>query len=226
MQESIMSRGSDMRSLWFLVIPITLLLIMACGGGGGASEDDQTATGADGSSQLGETSNSNGDQDYPSGPYGTAKGDIIQNHRFYEVGSDSWVDMKGFYKSGKLLLLNSSSGTCPSCKEEAQELVKIYEKYHTDCLEVLYTMFTDDNGLPPSIEWLKSYAAGMGISYPIAIDYTDPDTGTFQLSLYYAAEYVPMNMIIDTGTMKILHKQTGFSSGTLEGLIFQYCSDF
>ena len=79
---------------------------------------------------------------YPAPPYAVDTFQIMPNMSFYNPWEDNWITLEDFYQSEttKALLVVSSAGWCGPCLGEAAALVEMYEEYHQDGLEIVYTL--------------------------------------------------------------------------------------
>jgi len=79
---------------------------------------------------------------YPDGPYSLELFDVVPDMQFYNPWVDDWVALSDFFKheKNKALVIVSSAGWCGPCLMEAAALIEVYEKYHFDGLEIIYTL--------------------------------------------------------------------------------------
>ena len=79
---------------------------------------------------------------YPDGPYSIELFNVIPDMKFYNPWMDQWIALSDFFKheKNKALVMVSSAGWCGPCLMEAAALIEIYEKYHFDGLEIIYTL--------------------------------------------------------------------------------------
>ena len=94
---------------------------------------------------------------YPLPPYSLNLFGVIPNMTFYDPWKDTWIELGEFYKSEdtKALLLVSSAGWCGPCLMEAAALVDIYEDYHVDGLEIIYTL--GNTNIPGDVPFDTTY---------------------------------------------------------------------
>ena len=79
---------------------------------------------------------------YPEGPYSLELFKIIPNMTFYNPWKDEWFSISEVFQheEKKAFILVSSAGWCGPCLLEAAALIDIYNKYHEDGLEIIYTL--------------------------------------------------------------------------------------
>ena len=153
------------------------------------------------------------DGSYPAGPYGKTPGSVIDNHRFKNPNTGMIVELKDFYKEGEVILINASSGWCSVCKAEVGELNKLYDKYHAQGFDVVYTLFEDQYSNPPTDAYAKSWQSTYKAKFDILID------SNFELGVYFDKSATPMNMLVRTKDMKIIYLSVGFDQMTIESKI-------
>ena len=166
---------------------------------------------------------------YPEPPYGGEVGEVARNVCF-----DAWEDPKAsdfeptalrrtcladFFQPNtterSLLLINTAaiwcqacqteyagSGTRPSLNEEVQER-------WPDGLRALGGLFQDAAGQPASAEDAARWARTFDVEFPFGVD------SDFVLGAFANPELQPMNMLVDTSSMRILLKLQTDDPGTL-----------
>jgi len=164
---------------------------------------------------------------YPPGPYGTTRGATIQNLSFlgwrhpdlagYEPTKLETVRLSDFYdpdrRTGvKLLAVNASAVWCSVCRREYQEMHSndVYAKLRPLGLEILGTLFEDNNSFPAQPLDLKNWAgvSAHSVTFPFALD------PGFKLGAYFDSDATPLNMLIDVRTMTIVQVTMGISDPT------------
>jgi thiol-disulfide isomerase/thioredoxin len=175
---------------------------MACSSGGGTP-----ATG-------GATCQPNGGTAaYPSGGCGTEQGDTIANLSFSGrpqggTSARTTIQFSDYYNptgdttKARYLVIDVSALWCTYCKDEAPQLATLKQKYGTSV--VFFTDLAQNEMSAPATDadvdaWITAYK----LVTPIA---TDP---MFQLGAYFDPTSMPLNMIVDLKTMKIVTKITG-----------------
>jgi peroxiredoxin len=158
---------------------------------------------------------------YPAAPYGTAAGTTLANLSFADPDGTSTVDLQSLRAAGdkRLLLVITSAGWCSACIEEQPELNRLYNTYKDCGLEVLLTVFEDDQTYPatPALaaQWKSSYSN----TFPVVAD------APFVLKEYYDESYTPMVMFVDLETMEILSIATGQVDAATEAFIRQQLAE-
>jgi hypothetical protein len=163
--------------------------------------------------------------EYPAGPYGYAKGSVIENFKLSgfanaQVQSESLEALElamfynptgdGVYPEGSLLgagnpkpkalLINVGSVWCGPCNYEADTVLPVeYAKYKPMGGEFLLQL-ADGNtpGKPATIKSLQTWTDKYDVDYPATID------PSYKLGALFVASAYPQNLIIDTRTMKIV----------------------
>lgn len=108
---------------------------------------------------------------YPLPPYSLDLFGVVSNMTFYDPWKNSWIELGDFYKSEdtKAILLVSSAGWCGPCLAEAAALVDVYEDYHVDGLEIIYTL--GNTNIPGDV--------------PFDTTYDDPGSADFKADLQF-----------------------------------------
>jgi hypothetical protein len=164
----------------------------------------------------------------PAGPYGTAKGATIANLSFigwhdpaasgYTRANFETVRLSDFYNPAKapeaprVLVINASAVWCSVCRAEYTHLSRdqIYVNYRPKGIEILGVLFEDNDGFPARPQDLELWGGANGFQVPFPL-VLDPG---FKSGIYFASDATPLNMIIDTSTMKILDITMGFDART------------
>ncbi len=167
---------------------------------------------------------------YPCGPYGTSKGDVIEDVTFVGFADpdtfckplkDQAIDFsksKKFSfgdwhrppegcpdKKKQLMWVVVSAGWCGPCRAEIQEtMAAIKQGAIDDRLALVDILFEDDNAQPATESYAKNlWAQYVGITFPLLLD------PSFKMGKYFDREAVPFNMLVDLETMKIVFRATG-----------------
>jgi len=79
---------------------------------------------------------------YPPGPYSLELFKVLPNMSFYDPWTLEWLELSSLYQHEeiKAFILVSSAGWCGPCIKEAAALISVYEEYHEDGLEIIYTL--------------------------------------------------------------------------------------
>jgi len=163
---------------------------------------------------------------YPSGPYGVAVGDVLQDATFFGYknaeasvsGELESFSLSDFYdpdgeKGIDLIYVSISAAWCPPCQAEAKALPEMIESLAKDGLGVAF--FQDlyeggEVGAPGTQRdldrWLKRYQ----LPFPVVID---PKA---KMNAYFDRNSIPYSLVVDAKTMKILGTEAGFDSRKVE----------
>lgn len=168
-----------------------------------------------------------GGGDYPSGPFGTDTGSVVQDANFSGWMNPSAVGFQGdfetvsfadFYdpdgsKGNEIILINTAAVWCSACKDEHQDLPEFYEKNAERGFVVVSLLFQDARGEPADRSDLELWTEVNETNFPMALD---PD---FKMGAYASAETAPLNLIVDARNMVILEKFIGNQAAVIESLI-------
>ena len=164
---------------------------------------------------------------YPAGPYGTNRGATIQNLSFlgwkhpdqagYDPSKFETIQLADYYDPDghtgiKLLAVNASAVWCSVCRREYQEmkLNNTYASLHPLGLEILGTLFEDNNSYPAQPQDLRNWSAvsSHSVKFPMGLD------PGFKLGAYFDSDATPLNMLIDVRTMTIVQITMGIPDPT------------
>lgn len=154
---------------------------------------------------------------YPDGPFGLTAGDHLANLSFAKPDGSGSLDLQSLRAAGdkRLLLVATSAGWCTACIQEQPELNRLYETYGDCGLEILLSVFEDQDTNPatPALaaQWKETY----GNLFPVVAD------APFVWKDYYDENYTPMVMFVDLDTMEILSISTGQVDAAAELFIRQ-----
>ena len=190
--------------------PLAALLLSAC-----SSSDKQVpfddGKGSVGAAELGEPREA-----YPTAPYGSREGAIIENFPFlgwhapkassYDTSRLEPLSLGQFYdpegdKGVKLLVLTSTAVWCSACKQEYKDMAGNVAAYEAKGVRFLGALFQDatlPTPKPAKPSDLVLWARTFDVTFPFVLD---PD---LKLGSFFDVEATPMEMIVDTKTMKIL----------------------
>jgi hypothetical protein len=209
------------------------------GGGAGASGDAGAQAGSDAGSAAPEagavlptivppTGADFAPVDYPSGPYGTRIGSVIENFTFigwrrpadaaYDLAELETLSLADFYNPHgekgpmKLLAVNASAVWCAVCQSEYHQMLNddTYATYREKGVEILGTLFQDRNYGPSQPTDLKNWAGNplFLVEFPFVLD------PGFKLGAFFASDATPLNMVVDLRTMEIRYLMMGYNPST------------
>ncbi len=179
---------------------------------------------------------------YPCGPYGTEAGDIAENMEFLgfadpnyncKAHKDKAMDLqhkvritfadwyrdsseptcKSFNK--ELLWVMVVAGWCGPCQGEVDAVENMYIKGQIDeRVEVLNIIFENANRGEPidetfTLQWIGIF----NLTFPVVMD------PSFKMGKYFDKRATPFNMLVDTKTGKIIHRQVGPDINTMQAKI-------
>jgi hypothetical protein len=169
---------------------------------------------------------------YPPGPYGVSAGQVITNFEFQgfyapqansDAGSVRSIKLSDFYnESGKdvfsdgspygagspkpkALLIDIGAVWCSPCQFEAKSVLPAeYSKYHEQGAEFLFDLADGpQSGVSATPSELTNWVRKFKTVYPSGID---PQR---ELGSAFKADAYPVNILIDTRTMKIVNIVAG-----------------
>ena len=168
---------------------------------------------------------------YPDGPYSLELWKVMPNMKFYQPWRDEWIELSDFFlhEEHKALLVVSSAGWCGPCLQEAASLVGVYNEYHEDGLEIIYTLgntnipgdapfddpeyWQDDIFFMEMWESMTSQEANKVVGYQM---YADPDR---EFIKYFPNHAWPLSMLVTTKDMGIRLVEEGYWSALMENKI-------
>jgi len=158
------------------------------------------------------------DNPYPDGPYGGFLDDTIANYSFNgyinDHPSEGAVEASGYVEGFTLqdirrlgtydfLLINVAAEWCAGCRVEAQQIPGLYDGW-ADKRGYVMSVITQDSRSEPALKrHLDSWISTYPINYTMVHDpqgFIDREIGP---------DVLPLNIIIDLRTMKILHRVFG-----------------
>jgi thiol-disulfide isomerase/thioredoxin len=158
---------------------------------------------------------------YPSGPYGTRVGSVIENlawmgYRDGDGNGDPFdedareVTLEEFFSGrdpdAKIILINSAAGWCGPCQEEAPILRGLHNEYDGRGVRILSAIFETTSGSPAGVSYARTWGTTFNLPFAMVADPSD------LLGPYYVENAVPMNMFVDAETMEIVEVYHGFDS--------------
>ncbi len=163
---------------------------------------------------------------YPCAPEGGYNidiilGDVIENQSFTPgnqiakdlSGDDDMLDFSDFYMMSeahdrglKGLMIFSTTGWCPYCSLEAEDLSQIYDEYRARGIIIMGLVVQDELGQDATVEYANSYSEKYNWNIPAAagalpVEYW-PSRNT--------AIYFPLNTFIDLTTMRVVIVAEGY----------------
>lgn len=151
---------------------------------------------------------------YPSGPYGTAIGDTIEDLPM--IDSDgSPLSLGDFYadEANKVLIIYNTVAYCQSCAAKTAELTALNNEYGSRGLMPVVPLYENTQYLPAEADDAAQYKTRLGLQFPVTAD----GPGVFHR--YFSELAYPMVMIIDVETMTILYKETSWQRAQVDSVI-------
>ena len=151
--------------------------------------------------------------------------------KFYQPWRDKWLELSEFYlhEEHRAILIVSSAGWCGPCLMEAASLVEVYDKYHEDGLEIVYTLgntnlpgdvpfddseyWQDDMFFMEMWETMASQEANKMVNYQM---YADPER---EFIKYLPNHAWPLSLLVTTKDMGIRLVEEGYWSALMENKI-------
>ena len=155
---------------------------------------------------------------YPDGPFGTEEGDTLGNLSFqgflnpqkvsHDAASLETISFSDYYdptgsNGSQLLLIDTAAVWCSACRTEHEGLSAKNDEYSPKGLRIVGTLFQNAKSDPATITDLKNWVETFASDYAMVLD---PD---YQLGSYATADTAPLNMVVNTRTMKIEKKILG-----------------
>jgi hypothetical protein len=151
---------------------------------------------------------------YPGGPNGVSQGSIADGSLTWQGYADganqlSTVTIKDYFdcdgsKGINALLVLTSASWCGACQQEAQEMPATIASWAGMGIKVLTLMIEDDNSNPATPPVALAWKNQFGLSNAVVADpdFSFAPPGSVGL---------PLNVIIDPRTMKIVDTEEGYS---------------
>lgn len=155
---------------------------------------------------------------YPPGPYGVKPGSIIADitwqgwrnpvavghdpEKFETISLSDYYDAAG-EKGYRAIVLNASARWCSICKLEQSHLRAQRDKWQSKGVVFIGSLFEGTTADPAKASDLVAWSRTYQIDWVLVLD---PNN---QLGLFFDRAASPMNMVIDTRTMKIRDIVTG-----------------
>jgi hypothetical protein len=175
-----------------------------------------------------------GSASYPSPPYGTSQGDVVDDLCFqgwtdpekagYDPTKLTKICLSDFHADPavRLLLVESCAIWCVACKFEyggsmdRPSLEKQLEARKSKGFRVLGTLFQNGAGGPAAPTDAAQWASVYSLTFPFAVD------SDHQLGLFTSPNVAPFNLLIDTRTMKIVLGVEGDEPAVLFGKVDEF----
>ena len=151
---------------------------------------------------------------YPEGPFGVTEGSTIDNLDFVTSEGEAFdLNMIHSDENKKLLLITTSAGWCSACIEEQPFLKETYENNVARGLEVVVTVFEDDQFQPADVELAADWKETHDLPFDVLADADQ------KFADYYDTALTPMNMFVDLDTMEIIKIGVGADRSLIESIV-------
>ncbi len=143
--------------------------------------------------------------DFPVGPYGVTVGDTISNFQLQDCDGNE-VQLKDYFGSAKVILINKVAGWCTVCRREIPLLQEWYADLHEDGFELLQPVIEKSiPGQPADVEFCRSWRERYEIEFPVLVD---PDNIFLGYHKDVTQPGTPLNILLDRN-MRIVLIQEG-----------------
>ncbi len=149
---------------------------------------------------------------YPDGPYGLEQGDVIGDLELVDVAGDT-VAMRTFHggPAGALLLYVTATW-CFTCGPEIGWLNDYAPRVDGD-LVAMSVLLQNKQFEDATTADAVAFSEGYGAQFPTVLD---PDG---ELDELRQEAFIPLNLLIDTASMRITLRETGFDDAALDEAI-------
>ena len=149
---------------------------------------------------------------YPDGPYGLEQGDVIDALELVDVAGDP-VALRMFHggPAGALLLYVTATW-CFTCGPEIGWLNDYAPRLDGD-LVAMSVLLQNKEFKDATAADAVAFSEGYGAQFPTVLD---PDG---ELDEVRQEAFIPLNLLIDTASMRITLRETGFDDEALDGAI-------
>ena len=155
---------------------------------------------------------------YPAGPYGLKQGDTIAAVRLFDSDGKA-VDVGSYYRGrAPALLLYVTATWCFTCGPEVGWLNDYAARTSGD-LAAMSVLLQNKQFEDATAADAAAFSDGYGAEF---VTLLDPE-GAFDLFRQQA--FIPLNLLIDTSTMRITLRETGFDRASLEAAITTVVND-
>lgn len=153
--------------------------------------------------------------DYPPGPYGVSAGDTIANLRFTTLDGGPFELKTAYRGPARALLIYGTATWCFTCRQEVEW---INTKIESGSLMPIAVVIEDNSFARAGVDTAKQWSAAYHPQFRALID---PDG---QLDAFRASGVIPVNIVIDTQTMRIVLKEYSYTPADLDAAIASLAS--
>lgn len=159
--------------------------------------------------------------EYPSPPYGTEIGAVIENFRFlgwsdpgtagYDAERLEAVELSRFYDprgegSVRYVVITATAVWCSVCRAEYEDFRSgRFDQFSARGVAFVGVLFEDNDSNPARPSDLALWAENFDVAFPFVLD------PAFKLGRFFNREATPMTMVVDTQTMRITWLEVGWA---------------
>ena len=154
---------------------------------------------------------------YPTANQGTDVEQSIADLTFTTVDDGEFKLSEIFFEeSNKVLMLVTSAEWCTACYEHQTDMDELYTKYRNQGFTMLEAVLQQNDGTPATATTAKKWARDTGVTFPVVADPTPVLEPYFQGGDIMA---MPLVILIEVQTMKILYKAGAYQESELTAII-------
>lgn len=157
---------------------------------------------------------------YPEGPYGDAVGDVVDNLFFMTDKGDetSFGSIRQSAQSG-LLVIFSTAAWCGRCAGDMPDLIALHEAYNASGLQMRVSLFESAEYDQPAARDAQIYQRGNQLPFDVLVD------ANAQLHRFFDDFSLPMVMVVELSTMRLLYAKIGWQRAEVDGLVSSHLND-
>ena len=157
---------------------------------------------------------------YPEGPYGDAVGDVVDNLLFMTDKGDgtSFEFIRQSAQSG-LLVIFSTAAWCGRCAGDMPDLIALHEAHHANGLHMRVSLFESAEYDQPEVRDAQIYQRGNQLPFDVLVD------ANAQLHRFFDDFSLPMVLVVELSTMRLLYATIGWQRAEIEGLVSSHLND-
>lgn len=129
------------------------------------------------------------------------------------------IHLSDYAKTAKIILFVTAGGWCSACRDETKQFAQLDASYGDKGLVIFQTLIDDDNQTNPKPPTVTLLDAWVNMLKPVGACGLDPERVTMP---YNTASTLPLNLILDAKTRKVLDKSNGFNFATAESKVKLY----
>lgn len=154
---------------------------------------------------------------YPSGPYGTAVGDVVEDQSVLDSdGSPLSLGDIHSNPANKVLIVYNTVSYCQSCAAKTAELTELDDAFGARGLVPMVALFENLDYQPAAPADAAQYKQRLSLDFTVTAD----APGTFHK--YFDELVHPMVLIIDVETMTVIYKDVSWLRGPIDEVLSAY----